>query len=113
MSVEVSSFLPNSRMRPNVIKNSSCNLNIKDFSSLAKEEKISFTIFIALDTGSQQERLIPIIWDKEDWVFIRNNDKEIQYKGSNCVIDETKDNELVKKLVIGHLKDKDVCVCTC
>ena len=112
MSVEVSSFLPNSRMRPNVIKNSSCNLNIKDFSSLAKEEKISFTIFIALDTGSQQERLIPVIWDKEDLVFIRNNDKEIQYKGSNCVIDQTKDNELAEKLITEYLKSEKVCVCS-
>lgn len=62
--------------------------------------------------GSQQERLIPMIWDKENLLFIRDNDKEIQYKGSNCVIDETKDNELAEKLIIEYLKSDNVSVCT-
>ena len=89
-------------------------MNIKEFSSLAKEEKekMSFTIFIGLDMGSSKERLIPMVWDEETYVFTRDKNKEIQYKGSSCVIDEIKDNELVEKLVIQYLKSENVCVCS-
>jgi hypothetical protein len=99
-------------MRASAIKNSSNIMNVKVFSSLAKKENISFTIFVSLDTGSEQERLIPITWDNNNSLLIRDNNKEIQYKGSNCVIDETKDNELAEKLIIDYLKSENVCVCT-
>ena len=88
------------------------HMNIKVLSSLANSEKKSITIFIGLDMGSQQERLIPVIWDKENLSFIRDNNKEIQYKGSSCGIDGTKDNELVEKLAIKYLKSEDICVCS-
>ena len=112
MNVKVSSFLPYSLIRPSTIKNYSYNMNIKEFSSLPNSKEKSFTLFIGLAMGSQQERLIPVIWDKDDLLFKRDNDKEIQYKGSSCVIDETKDNELAEELIFKYLKSENVCVCS-
>jgi hypothetical protein len=110
-NLQLSSFLHSSPIRPSAIKNSSYNKNIKAFSSLAKEEKIPFSILVALYTGTDKERLIPIIWDQDKCLFTRDNGKEIEYKGSNCVIDETKDNELAVKLITKYLVSEAVCVC--
>lgn len=85
-------------------------MNIKVFSSLVKEN-ISLTIFVGLYIGTEKERLVPILWDKEDCLFIRDTDKEIQYKGSNCSIDETNDNKLAEKLITEYLKSENACVC--
>ena len=109
-NVQLSSFLFSSPVRPNAIKNSSYNTNVKAFSSLAKE-KIPFSILVALYIGTDKERLIPIIWDQDKCLFIRDNGKEIEYKGSDCVIDETRDNELAVKLITKYLVSEAVCVC--
>jgi len=55
---------------------------------------VSITIFIGLDMGSDIERFIPVIWDKDEIFFLRDNDKEIKYNGSSCVVDENNDNQL-------------------
>lgn len=111
INVQLSSYLPSSPIRPSAIKNSIYNTNVKAFSSLAKEEKIPFSILVALYTGTDKERLIPIIWDEGKSSFIRDNGKEIEYKGSDCVMDETKDNELAVKLITEYLVSEAVCVC--
>lgn len=69
-------------------------------------------MYIGLDVGSEKERLIPLTWDKAELEFKRDNVKEIQYKGSSCVIDETKDSELAAKLAINYLNSENVCVCS-
>lgn len=67
---------------------------------------------IGIDMDTEQERLIPLIWEKDELLFIRDKSKEINYKGSCCVIDEDKDNTLSEKLIIDYLKSENVCVCS-
>ena len=87
-------------------------LQLKSSMGGSVESKKPVLLYVGFDTDSDKERLIPIIWNEEENSFIINPEKKILYIGSSCVIDETKDNELVKELVIDHLKSKNICVCS-
>lgn len=87
-------------------------MNIKKLSCLANSNANSFTIFIGIDMDTEKERLVPLIWDKDELLFIRDLSKQINYKGSSCVVDEDKDNTLAEQLIIDYLKSENVCVCS-
>jgi len=112
MNIKTSSFLSYPLLRSNILKTSIYSMNIKKLSCLANSNAISFTIFIGIDMDTDKERLVPLIWDKDELLFIRDLSKQIHYKGSSCVVDEDKDNTLAQQLIIDYLKDENVCVCS-
>jgi hypothetical protein len=142
MDIKTSSFLYYPLLRPYTLKISSNPINTRELSSSASIEenypilrdidmdtpekhsfrtinmdmhnKIvkDFTIFWCIDMDTETERFIPLIWDKDDLLFIRDPNKKIRYIGSCCVWDEDKDNHLAEKSIQDYLKSENVCVCS-